>query len=243
METQQLLADVKFTHDWYYSLLERLQGEGYTFRTFSDRPNEGDVFLRHDVDLTLDAALTMARIESRLDVQSTYCILLSSPLYNPLDGENTTILREILDLGHDIGLHFSTHNYWQDTEPERHDIEYQVQKERAILDKIVPEASSVVSFHRPPSWVLNRRFSSFENTYSPAFFTDVEYIADSNQRWRESPPQLDAFPNPIQILVHPGLWGDQDEQFEHCVEYCVINSCRYANRRAREEFIEPNRTQ
>jgi len=241
MATRQLLGGVEFTHEWYQSLLGHLLDDGYTFRTFTRQPQEGDLLLRHDVDLSLDDALTMAGIEAELGVKSTYCILLSSPLYNPFDPEQAAKIREIDALGHDIGLHFSTHGRWEDGEPSPTAVEKEVRHGQATLDGIVPDVSSAVSFHRPPSWVLGQRFTGFRNTYSPTYFTDIAYLADSNQRWREEPPELDELPETLQILTHPGLWGERDEQFEDRIQGGVIDSCRFTNRRAREEFIDPNR--
>lgn len=241
MATRQLLGGVEFTHEWYQSLLGHLLDEEYTFRAFTRQPQEGDLFLRHDVDLSLDDALAMAEIESEMGIESTYCILLSSPLYNPFDPEHAAKIREIDALGHHIGLHFSTHGRWDDGEPGDGELEEQIRAEQAVLDGIVPEISPAVSFHRPPSWALGRRFTGFRNTYSPTYFTDIAYLADSNQRWRDEPPELDSLPERLQILTHPGLWGERDEEFDHRIQRGVISSCRYANRRAREEFIDPNR--
>lgn len=241
MATRQLLGDVEFTHEWYQSLLGHLLDDGYSFRTFTRPPREGDLLLRHDIDLSLDDALKMADVEAELGVQSTYCVLLSSPLYNPLDGEHAAKIEEIDSLGHDVGLHFNTHDRWSDGMPSDGEIEEQVRNQQSILDSLVSDISPAVSFHRPPSWVLGKRFTGFQNTYAPPYFTDIAYLADSNQRWRDEPPELDELPETLQILTHPGLWGERDEEFEDRIQRGVVGSCRFANRRAREEFIDPNR--
>ena len=53
-----------FDLDHYRELLEAAQAGGYRFATFDARPAAGDLFLRHDVDLSLDAALRMAELEA-----------------------------------------------------------------------------------------------------------------------------------------------------------------------------------
>lgn len=228
---------VEFTHDWYRSLLEHFTAEEYRFGSFAGGPQEGDVFLRHDVDLSLKNAVSMARIEAEAGVQSTYCIWLSSPLYNSHEGEQRDRIQQIEAFGHDIGLHFNTRTYWDDEPTHQWEIEQNVEKEQATLAEIAPGTTNTVSFHRPPEWVLDRRFDGFQSTYAPKFFDEVAYYGDSNQRWREEPPAFDLLPTPCQILTHPGLWSEQDSGFEDQVERGVINSCRYANRKAREEFI------
>ena len=41
----------------YRELLDAAKAGGYRFATFDRAPQAGDLFLRHDVDLSLDAAL------------------------------------------------------------------------------------------------------------------------------------------------------------------------------------------
>lgn len=235
--TKRLLEGVEFTHRWYRQFLQRLAEEGYDFRTFSAELGDGDAVLRHDVDLSVDAAVAMARIEADLGVQSTYCVLLTSSLYNPLEGSQRDALREIDSLGHEVALHFSTHEYWSaDAPPEEATLEARVAEERDILETVVPPTETV-SFHRPPSWVLDYDFDSFQNTYAPAYFSDIGYVADSSQRWREDPPPMGDLPDRLQILTHPGLWGDDDAGFEQRVETAVSDACAHASRNARQEFM------
>ncbi len=242
MATRQLLGELTFTHEWYNSFLTHLKEVGYTFETFPATPEEGTLLLRHDVDLSPSDALTMARIEAELNIQSTYCILVSSPLYNPFDRDHLETIHQIQRLGHDIALHFSTHNYWKDEEPSNDAVESRVLNEMDALRTLTPELSEAVSFHRPPEWALDRDFDGFINTYSPQYFSEIEYISESSQRWRTDPPDFENFPNSVQLLIHPGLWSDRDDTFEKCIERSVVNSCRYVNRRAQEEFIEPTRS-
>lgn len=239
MGINQLPAEIEFTHDWYRTFLRYLLDEGYSFQRFSGQPEAGDVLLRHDVDLSLEDALTMAQIEAELDVRSTYCVLLTSALYNPLDPATADVLREIESLGHDIGLHFSTHAYWEGpTIPNETALHRRIRQEQATLESLVADSSTTVSFHRPDRWVLNKDFEAFQSTYAPEYFDEIAYVADSNQRWREDPPVLEDLPASMQILTHPGLWGGRDMDFESRVEQAVMGSCRHANRRAREEFLD-----
>lgn len=234
-QANQLLDGVEFTHRWYRRFLRRLLAEGYDFRVFSDRLGDGDVVLRHDVDLSLDDALRMARLEADLGIQSTYCVLLTSGLYNPFEGNHRDTLREIESLGHEVALHFSTHEYWS-AEPDKETIVRRIDEERSILERIV-SPTETVSFHRPPSWVLAREFREFRNTYAPAYFTDIGYVADSSQRWREDPPPLKDLPATLQVLTHPGLWGDEDTDFDSRIDQAINNACGNASRHARREFI------
>ena len=64
------------------------------------------LFLRHDVDYSLQKALQMAEIEATASIKSTYYILFSSPFYNPLSRDNMEKIRMIKHLGMGIGVHY-----------------------------------------------------------------------------------------------------------------------------------------
>lgn len=233
-----LSGTVEFTYDWYRDFLRRLSAEGYEFRSFDDQLSDRDVVLRHDVDLSLDAAVEMAQIEADAGVESTYCVLLTSPLYNPLEGEYRETLAEIASLGHEVIPHVSTHAYWEGGEiPDAEAIERRVAEEQSVLETAV-SVGETVSFHRPPSWVLDRGFEGFQNAYAPEFFSDIGYVADSNQRWREDPSFIDNLPETLQLLTHPGLWGERDAGFSGRVERAISDACSRAGRNARDEFFE-----
>lgn len=238
-QTTQSSAAVEFTYDWYQDFLNRVEGAGYAFRRFSDDVGRGDVVLRHDVDLSLGDALTMAKLEADRGVTATYCVLLTSALYNPLEREQRERIREIASLGHEIALHFSTHEYWDvDDQPDDVALLERVEEERAVLGSLVPAATETVSFHSPPLWVLNRDLDGVRSTYAPEYFDEMTYVADSGQRWRGAPPDLDEFGASAQVLTHPGLWSEGDGTFERRVERSVTDACRHANAKAQREFIE-----
>lgn len=234
---------VAFTHDWYRGFLDRLQKAGYEFRTFDESVGSGDVLLRHDVDLSLEAATAMAGIEAERDVTATYCVMLSSPLYNPVEKRWRDHVRAIEALGHDVALHFSTHEYWgSNREPDHEAIVRRVGVEQSIFESVSSSPSGTVSFHIPPDWVLDRPFDGFRSTYAPEVFGDIGYRADSGGRWREEPPVVENLPETVQILTHPGLWGETDKRFEERVRRHVADSCAYAKRKAEREFFDDPRS-
>lgn len=240
MDSQPIetLASPEFTYDWYRSLLDWFTEREFTFRPFAADLADRDVLLRHDVDLSLEKAVTMARIEAERDIRATYCVLLTSPLYNPLERTSREKLRAIDALGHDIALHFSTHEYWDaETQPDDEALTDRIDQELDVIGTMV-DRPETVSFHVPPTWVLGRSFEGFENAYGPTYFTEAGYLADSGQRWRDVPPVVPDPPPPLQILTHPGLWGETDGDFEARIEWAIARACDHADRKAHLEFLQ-----
>jgi peptidoglycan/xylan/chitin deacetylase (PgdA/CDA1 family) len=232
------LQTTEFTYQWYGDFLEWLRGRGYEFGSFDGRPSSGEVLLRHDVDLSVEAALRMARIEADHGVRSAYFFLLTSSLYNVFERPARAQIREIESLGHDVGLHFSTHTYWPKADlPREDELTARVETELSALDTVVEEPLTTVSFHIPPIWVLDRAFEHVPSTYEPQYFSEIGYLADSGQRWRDQPPTARDFPETLQVLTHPGLWHDDDATFEECIERAIVDRCRTSRDMATREFI------
>jgi len=202
-----------YTYESYRSLLSEFISRGYSFRKFDEEPKQETIYLRHDVDWSLKKAYKMAMIEHEHKIESTYFILLTSPLYNPMCKQDREIIQKINDLGHEVCLHFSTHNYWSQN-PTKDILEKRVQDEIKILKKVIGDVCPIVSFHIPPDWVLGQNYDSFLNTYAREFFTEMTYIADSSQRWRDEHPLETEISERAQLLTHPGLWGNEDTSFE-----------------------------
>ena len=65
-----------FSYNHYKQTLEKIK-KTHKILTFGNSSDK-DVILRHDVDASLEAALKMAELENKINVSSTYFILLSS---------------------------------------------------------------------------------------------------------------------------------------------------------------------
>lgn len=189
----------------YAQLLRGLVHADYEFVGFDGPLGPREVALRHDVDLSIERATIMADLEATLGVQSTYCFLVTAPVYDLLLPEHRRRLESILDAGHDVGLHFDPHRYWDD-EPDPDEVEAEVAAELASLERAVDTDVEVVSFHVPPDWALATAYDGFESTYRPRYFEDVTYVSDSSQKWVGKHPFAESVPRSMQLLVHPGLW-------------------------------------
>jgi hypothetical protein len=71
----------EFSLEHYRDLLEAAKAGGYRFAAFERRPEPGDLLLRHDVDLSLPAAVAMAEVEAEAGAWSTWFLLTRSVFY------------------------------------------------------------------------------------------------------------------------------------------------------------------
>ncbi|OYR39232.1 MULTISPECIES: hypothetical protein [unclassified Halorubrum] len=237
------LDGVEFTYDWYERALVWLSDHGYESSSFEGDVGDGDLLLRHDVDLSPRKALEIGRIEADLGFRSTYFFLVSNPLYNVFDAVCRAVIDEIDALGHDVGVHFSTHQHWS-RRPSPEELRERVTAERSALSLAAENVCDPVSFHCPPEWVIDRTFDRLATTYEPRFFSEATYVADSGQRWRESHPFDTRLSERVQLLTHPGLWGETDLPYTERVTSSIDENVGYAERlltdqHLREKFDPP----
>lgn len=230
-------GSVEFTYDWYERFLTELLEAGYSPADYDGSLAAGEMIVRHDIDFSPRKALRMGEIEADLGIEATYFVLLSCPLYNVFYKPIRTALQGLQSMGHTIGIHFSTHQYWNG-EAAPDEVTKRVLAEREALSSAVGDVSEAVSFHRPDEWVFRRSFEGFISTYEERFFTDIAYFGDSNQRWREENPLSGELPEKLQILTHPGLWGEQDADFESRLAEEVDLELDRARRFMHEQLVD-----
>lgn len=195
-----------FVLDDYRTLIVSLLERSYVPVRLEDlQPEKRCLYIRHDVDLSLEHAAEMARAEAELGVASTYFVLTSTDMYNPASARSRELMAEIVECGHEIGLHFDATQYRES------ELDAAAERECEILATLTRRPVDTISFHRPAPELLNltRRFAGRRHTYEPAFFSDIAYISDSNGGWHHGHP-LDhaaiAAGTAIQLLTHPIWW-------------------------------------
>jgi hypothetical protein len=175
-----------FALDHYRELLEAADAGGYTWARFDGEPQAGSLFLRHDVDLSLEAALAMARLEHELGAHATYFLMRESVFYNLDSALGRDAIAELRDLGHAVALH--------GVYP------------RAVKDD---RFDAVVAWHNPDPEYVHEAVSGFVNVMQPPWFTRDKYRSDSNQHWRHGCPHEELRGRGfewLQLLVHPEIW-------------------------------------
>jgi len=205
---------MKFTYDAYREMIALLREAGYVFRNYHDGQKISRcVILRHDIDTCLAQAVKLAEVEAELGVCSTWFVLLRTDFYNVASRQGQAQLRRILELGHEIGLHFDEVAYGRELTAE--ETSAAIQKECGILSELLDTPVTTVSMHRPSKATLEAdlQIPGIVNSYGKTFFRDFKYLSDSRCHWRE--PVLDIIRSGdydrLHILTH-AFWYHEGEQ-------------------------------
>ena len=175
-----------FDLDHYGELLEAARAGGYRFAFFDREPAAGDVLLRHDVDLSLDAALRLAELEAEAGAAATYFLMTRSVFYNLASAEGERALARLRELGHRVGLHA-------------------VYPQLDLDGRFDP----VVAWHNPDPEFMRAPLDGAVNVMQAPYFDPDHYRSDSNQHWRSGCPHeelADGRFEWLQLLTHPEIW-------------------------------------
>ena len=170
----------------YEERLDAADAGGYRFASFDRPPRAGEVLLRHDVDMSLDAALTMAELEAGRGVQATYFLMTRSDFYNLDSRSGVAALERLRALGHRVGLHA-------------------IYPDATLDDRFDP----VVAWHTPDADFMSEPLEGAVNAMQEGYFRPDRYRSDSNQHWRSGCPHealAAARFEWLQLLVHPEIW-------------------------------------
>jgi hypothetical protein len=168
----------------YAEILEAVRAGGYRFAFFDTAPEPGTVLLRHDVDLSLDAALVLAEVEADAGAAATYFLMTRSEFYNLDSQSGEDAVDRLRRLGHRVGLHA----VWPYVDRD---------------DRFDP----VIAWHNPDPEYMREPVEELVNVME-APWADV-YRSDSNRHWRQGCPHEElaagAFER-LQLLTHPEIW-------------------------------------
>ena len=182
-----------FTLEHYKECIESAKDKGYTIipiREYQDNKAKVKkvILMRHDVDWSLEYAYELANIEYDLDVRSSYYIYMHSELYNTLSPKSMEMLRQMVGMRHEIGLHTEGTNY--------------LNNERDVLSDITNNLVHSYTFHLP-GLRDDIRFSHLLNPQD----IEIKYISDSGRHWREGCMcEHIGKEDKLQILTHAEWW-------------------------------------
>jgi hypothetical protein len=175
-----------FSLPHYVELLDAARTGGYRFARFDRTPRQGDLILRHDVDMSLEAAVEMAELEAEAGVSSTWFLMSRSVFYNLNSSVGADAVVRLRELGHRVGHHAVWPNVDLD---ERFD--------------------PIVSWHNPDPEYMEVPIEGVTNVMSAPWFDADHYRSDSNMNWRHECPHDEIAAGGfewLQLLTHPVIW-------------------------------------
>lgn len=213
-----------FTVEHYRNILLKAK-ESYVFRTYDDYSlDEKFIILRHDVDYSIHRAFRLAQIEASEGIKSTFFILLHSEFYNIFEKDISNLIKKIIGLGHNIGLHFDSHFYEISNEEDLHE---KLVFEKGILENLFNTGVNSFCFHITNDFTLSCNKDSYGgmlNAYSEFYQKEIGYCSDSNGYWRFK-RLMDIISNltynQLQINLHPAWWQDTVMSPKQRIDRCI----------------------
>jgi hypothetical protein len=200
----------------YRELLEAAKTGGYRFASFEAPPQAGDLLLRHDVDLSLPAAVRLAEVEAEAGVRSTWFLMTRSVFYNLDSKEGEHAIARLRELGGRI----AHHAVWP----------------RVDLDE---RFEPVVAWHNPDPEYMSTPVEGATSVMMSPWFDPDHYRSDSNQHWRygcpHDPLERGEF-EWLHLLIHPEIWVYDGQSMAE-----TMTSFLDAERVARIEFLRADR--
>ena len=221
-----------------YAEILKVAKSRYRFLTFVNRHSQGSVALwRHDIDFSPQRALEMARVEADAEVVATYFVQLSSRFYNVFEPEIVTVVRQIGQLGHDIGLHFDP-EAGIGGEDEEGDLARRLSFEADVLGHVAHRRVEAFSLHNPTtisSNVLNQpQYGDLINASHHSLREEFSYCSDSNGVWRHRPLEsmvADPDVEKLYTLTHPEWWQAEAmpprDRIQRCIDGRAAFGARY----------------
>lgn len=214
-----------FTEEHYKELIQ-IAKKNHEFIAYESAltHNSNFVLWRHDVDLSPQRALALAKIEHEEQVKSTYFVQLTSEFYSVFEKPIKDIFKQIIGLGHDIGVHFYPFAY---NVSDKKSLEEALNFEKATLEQLLNTKIKVFSYHNPVAEILefdDFTYAGLINTYATFFKEGTQYCSDSNGYWRFH-RMKDFLENhttsKLQILTHPEWWQEKEMSPTDRVWRCV----------------------
>lgn len=209
-----------FDYATYWSLLSRIAVTHRILR-FADlgvaEPPPPFCILRHDVDYSPKAALGLAKQEAARGIRATYFLLAGTSYYNLLAPEHAHVARALVQLGHEVGLHYDVRSF---SPFPRDEWPRLLRAQATLLVELAGQAVTSIAMHQPALHgddPFRGGDHGFLNAYDDRFTREMTYVSDSCRAWRNREWAMlssGALPPRLHLCLHPINWGEIDRDRE-----------------------------
>jgi peptidoglycan/xylan/chitin deacetylase (PgdA/CDA1 family) len=152
----------------------------------------------------------MAEIECQHKVRGTYMFIPNSRLYNLQTNGGRQVLSQLVEMGHEIALHFDLDETTRLNGSGLNEIEKEINRACQIMEEITGDSVRSVSFHRPTPSLLYGPLTIGKRTNAYAAELMVNYISDSRGQWQRPALEIPRERETVtQLLIHPIWWGTE----------------------------------
>ena len=174
-----------FTFKKYTNLLAMLQAEDVLFCKYADFDSSDErktIILRHDVDCNPKKSLRFAEIQASRGILGTYYFRMVPQSYDE------TIIKKIVDLGHEVGYHYETMDTCNGNIDKAYD---EFCRNLDKFNKLTPVKT--ISMHGSPLSRYDNRaiwgkydykeLGILAEPYFDINFNKIYYLTDTGRRW------------------------------------------------------------
>jgi hypothetical protein len=170
------------------------------------------LFLRHDIKISLSKALRMAEIEHEYGLPATYMVRSDSPLYSLVGRQARIHLMELVQMGHEVGLHFDLAHETRRCSSYLRLVESEIHTACERIEQIICRPVRSLSFQRAIPLLFEGSLLINGRINADASELRAWCISDSGGDWRGTDP-LAHLTHPsgsvLQLILHPIWWDDE----------------------------------
>ncbi len=172
-----------FTIKTYKKLLKALINQGFSFNCLCEHTEKNKIIiLRHDVDKLPKNSLYFAKIQAKMGIKGSYYFRAVPESWNE------KIIKEIADLGHEVGYHYENMDTCDgNIDKAWDDFRYKLDKLRKLVDvkTICMHGSPRSKFDNKALWEKYdyRSLDIIGEPYYDIDFNNVFYLSDTGRRW------------------------------------------------------------
>jgi hypothetical protein len=183
-----------------------------------------------------------------MGIAATYFLNIHSEYCSVLGEESSSIVRDIVALGHHIGLHFDAgfYEYKKWTPDERLPV---LEREKYILESTFDVEVGSYSIHNPSAvvdWNSDETIiAGMVNVYCAEIRSKFTYVSDSNGIWWRGrlADILDQAPARLHVLTHAEWWTPEAMSPRDRISRCIDGRARAMHETYDQlllDFMRPN---